>query len=180
MISAGDILIAPPGLPDSRFSETVIYLWEHSLKGSAGVVLNRPSTNTIQEVCSDVVEHIGSHCLYWGGPVLPNIVFMLHSAEWSTVKTQIIDPQIAVTSDSEMFLRVSELQPMYWRAFFGHSGWAPGQLEGELRGQEPWRSEQSWLVWHEPPAEWLFECPEDDMWQSAIDHCRSQEVASWF
>jgi len=180
-VGAGDLLIAPPNLPDPRFRNTVVYLWEHGDAGSAGVVINKPSNHNIRNLIETDIcpEHIAERSLYWGGPVHNNVVFMLHSAEWQTERTDTIDDHIAVTSDMRMFNFLSLNQPHYWQVYYGHSGWGPGQLEGEISGSGPWSSSQSWLVWHKPDPEWIFDTPTEHMWDEAITQCAKQSIATW-
>ena len=41
----GQMLLAMPGMPDERFSRTVIYLCAHSAEGAMGIVINKPAAD---------------------------------------------------------------------------------------------------------------------------------------
>ena len=47
---SGKLLIAMPGMPDSRFRQTVTYLCGHNSDGALGIVINRPSSMKLGEV----------------------------------------------------------------------------------------------------------------------------------
>ena len=176
-VAAGDCLIAPPNCPDPRFKNSVVYLWEHGEAGSQGVVLNRPSNHTIGEVVDDFDQ--GDRTVNWGGPVYPNVVFIMHTADWGTSRTKCING-VCTTSDNRMFEMMKRgSMPNRWEVFFGHSSWAPGQLEGELSGTGPWTKGQSWLILKNVDPEWVFETDPENMWDQAILDCSKQTIDSW-
>src|SRR5262245_41823113 len=71
---SGQLLVASPSMPD-YFSRTVILVVERSEQGAFGLVLNRPSETTVEEVSPELAELIGEgHLLHVGGPVQPNAV----------------------------------------------------------------------------------------------------------
>ena len=49
-IKTGDILIAEPFMKDPNFKRTVILLTEHNKEGSFGLVLNKPSVFSVNEM----------------------------------------------------------------------------------------------------------------------------------
>src|SRR5512134_3394974 len=66
----GLFLYAAPGLPETRFAETVVLLIDHGPEGSMGLVVNRPTDIHLREALEDVVEARRTDLpLYWGGPV---------------------------------------------------------------------------------------------------------------
>lgn len=154
-------------------------MWEHSASGSAGAVLNKPTNNQLGDLVNYVPSHLARHIMFWGGPVHTNLVFMLHSSEWSMDRTSHISETMAVTSDNKMFEVMEEQQPDEWKVLFGHSSWGPGQLEGELEGRTPWSPKHSWLVLRQPSQEWIFNTPTENMWDQAILECSQQAVSQW-
>ena len=181
-LRSGDCLIAPPTNKDGRFHKTVVLLTDHdSNNGSMGIVLNRPAEHLVGSLVEDLPEHIAGHQLYWGGPVQPHVVFLLHSLDWQTNKTHNIDGRLGLTSDVKMFdyMKAGE-QPEYWQAFFGHAGWAPGQLAGELSGEGPWSPHHSWLTFNQPPIDFICETDPDSMWDWAVQESAKQAVNNWF
>jgi len=177
-VSSGDCLIAPPNCPDPRFKNSVVYIWEHGEAGTQGLVLNRPTNHALSEIVDNFGAQ-GDRTMNWGGPVYPNVVYMLHTAEWGTSRTRVVG-DISHTSDNRMFEFIKDgTQPDRWEVFFGHASWAPGQLEGELSGTGPWTKGQSWLILKGVKAEWVFETDPENMWDQAIVDCSKQSVDSW-
>ena len=50
----GKLLIAAPQLSDPNFAQTVVLMIEHDQKGAFGVVLNRPTGRTVQELWDEL------------------------------------------------------------------------------------------------------------------------------
>ena len=176
-----DLLIAPPAIPDNRFKNTVIMLTHDHGGGSFALCLNRPTDHTLQDILTDT----GIDCdlnfpLYWGGPVSPGTVWMLHSSEWDSEHTIPVSGDWSMTSNLEMFNQLAQGNcPLHFRLTFGYCSWAPNQLQRELDGMAPWKRQHSWLVAHNPGPEWVMEQPVEDMWANATTLCGHQAVDSW-
>jgi len=180
-----DLLIAPPSIPDPRFRKSVMMLTHSHEGGSFALCLNRPSNY----VCNDIIKEIDSVRdldinipLYWGGPVSPSTVWMLHSAEWSLEERTVeIDEAWSMTSHESMFAHLADGDcPRQFRMVFGFCSWAPQQLEAELRGLPPWNPKHSWLVAANPGSEWIFEQPVENLWENATTLSSHQAVDRWF
>ena len=87
----GRVLVASEHMSDPRFQETVIYLVDHDENGAFGLVVNKPiSTGPIEGLLDRLGIDLddedlgalrgGSITLHYGGPVQPEIGFLLHSA----------------------------------------------------------------------------------------------------
>ena len=181
-VSVGDCLIAPPNIPDPRFAKAVILLFDHSSSGSLGIVLNRATDHDIEALTdSDKYDRVGNRLVNWGGPVHTNVVHVVHTDDWKTVKTIRVTPDLSVTSDSKMFDYINQsTEPTLWKTYFGFCSWAPNQLEGELSGSHPWNHDQSWLLLKRPNVEFLLNSDEDSMWDEALAQCSQQAISSWF
>src|SRR5882757_3932297 len=84
---AGQILIASPGLRDPRFDHTVILMVRHSPGGALGIVLNRPlGERPLASLLEAIGEKnsgiVGSLRIFSGGPVQPEIGFVIHSTDY--------------------------------------------------------------------------------------------------
>jgi putative transcriptional regulator len=133
----GQFLIAARHLRDPNFYKTVVLIVEHGSDGAMGLVVNRPSSVTVANVLS---EHFDlpetDDLLYFGGPVEPSHLFILHnSAHFDQLERPVV-PDLYVGSGDvfQPILRsASNGDPdLQYRIFSGCAGWAPGQLEGEL------------------------------------------------
>jgi putative transcriptional regulator len=128
----GQLLIAGPGLLDPNFWRTVVLVIEHTEEGALGVVLNRPSETTAGEAVPQLSELVddGDPVLI-GGPVQPSAVIVLAEFEDSNEAALVAFEDIGVLGTSvgpdELGVGVRRA-----RAFVGHAGWGPGQLDSEL------------------------------------------------
>ena len=133
----GHLLIAAPDLFDPNFHQTVTLVLEHNSDGAAGVVLNRPSSRTIQEISREVFEEESDWDvpIHIGGPV-PGPLHAIHTVEELADLT--IFPGLHDTVDPfklhELVRRKAE--PVLFVANL--AGWGPGQLESEIE-QDSWR-----------------------------------------
>ena len=133
----GKLLIAAPGLADPNFRRTVILVCVHSPDGALGLVLNRPSPLLAADTVPELVEALGGGAarLWVGGPVQPADVVLLADFE-QPGESLIVAGDIGLVTDGEPLDRIGE-RTRRLRAFIGHSGWGPGQLEAELE-REDW------------------------------------------
>jgi putative transcriptional regulator len=127
----GQLLIAGPGLLDPNFWRTVVLIVEHSDEGALGLVLNRPSETTVGEAVSELEELLDlDDPLYVGGPVQPSALIVLAEFETPAEAALIAFENVGVLANG-----VPEdpaLSVRRGRAFVGHAGWGPGQLDDEL------------------------------------------------
>jgi putative transcriptional regulator len=130
--SRGQLLIAGPGLLDPNFWRTVVLVVEHDDEGAFGLVLNRTSETTVGEAVPELDELVDpDERLFIGGPVQPSGVIVLGRFEDPGDAALLAFDDVGVlsteapTPDGSAGLRSS-------RAFVGHAGWGPGQLDSEL------------------------------------------------
>ncbi len=138
---AGKLLVAAPQLRDPNFCQTVVFMIQHEPQGALGVVLNRPSEKSVNEVW----ELIGKEpcdvdqLVHLGGPV-PGPLLALHTLE--SQSDQEVLSGIYVTGQESAFQALVEHPDASYRFFSGHAGWEGGQLEGELKSGG-WLSSQA-------------------------------------
>lgn len=180
-IDAGSLIIAPPGIPDQRFKNSVMLMSHKFRGGTVGLCINRPTEYTVKDILIDTgITANLNFPMYWGGPMNQTTIWMLHSAEWKIEHTMEISKNWSITSNLAMFYHLADNDvPKYFRMMFGHASWAPGQLEAELRGLPPWNPNHSWLTASEQEPEWLFECPVEDLWDITAELSGHQAVDSW-
>lgn len=128
----GRLLIAAPSLHD-YFRRTVVLVIEHTDDGAMGVVLNRESETLVSEAVPQLAQLAPEDELVRiGGPVSPQSVVALGDFDDpSEAGMQVVDSVGTLDPDSGN----TSLQRI--RVFAGYTGWAPGQLEGELE-QDAW------------------------------------------
>jgi putative transcriptional regulator len=89
---AGQLLVASPGMGDPRFYHTVILVVRHDRNGALGIIINRPvGDHSLASLLEAVGEKdtgvVGSVRIFVGGPVQPEIAFVLHSADYHRPET---------------------------------------------------------------------------------------------
>ena len=182
-IKGGDLLIAPAAMRDTRFFKSVILLTHHHVGGSYGLCLNRPTSYTVQDLIDEAemdLECQLSMPLYWGGPVQPNTVWMLHDPEWSTRYTVPVNNNWSMTSHTEMFYHLADNDwPKWFRVFHGYAGWGPGQLQMELTSQGAWEHHSSWLTVSQVEPESVLEQDESQLWTTTVELSAKQAMDHW-
>jgi putative transcriptional regulator len=133
----GQLLIAGPPLVDPNFWRTVVLVIEHSEEGALGLVLNRPSETSVGEAVPELLELVDpDDQLFIGGPVQPSSVIVLarfaDPSDAALISFEDVGVLGTATAPEELAVGVREA-----RAFVGHAGWGPGQLEAELE-REDW------------------------------------------
>ncbi len=127
----GKLLIAGPGLLDPNFQRTVVLIVEHTDEGAFGLVLNRPSETTVIEAADELDRFVdGEDTLFIGGPVRQSALIVL--AEFDDAE----DAALVAFEDVGVLGEHGEQAPpdtRRGRAFAGHAGWGPGQLDTELQ-----------------------------------------------
>jgi putative transcriptional regulator len=134
-------LIATEKMTDNRFSKTVILILESDENGAWGLTINKqlgtmpiallidPSLNTSEEREELFKLNIP---IFWGGPVDPKEIFILHSNEYkseSTIKYE----NVSISQDYKILFDIAKNKgPKKSLVIFGYSGWGKGQLEGEM------------------------------------------------
>jgi putative transcriptional regulator len=143
----GQLLIAMPGMQDSRFARTVVYICAHSADGAMGITINKAASEiTFKDllVQLEIVpegpairlpEGAGRMKVHRGGPVETTRGFVLHSADYfSESSTLPIDDDVCLTATIEILKAIAGGRgPANALLALGYAGWAPGQLENEIQ-----------------------------------------------
>jgi len=170
---AGQLLIAAPTMGDPRFFQTVILMVRHDHNGAMGIVVNRPlgarPLAALLEALGDKDPGaLGEVPIFAGGPVQPDLGFVLHSADYRVDGTLDIDGRVAVTSRPEILRDIGNKHgPKHSLIAFGYAGWGAGQLESELARR----------FWYTAPedAKLVFETDRSKVWDDAVAR-RTQEL----
>jgi putative transcriptional regulator len=169
----GKLLIASPTMGDPRFLQTVILMVRHDRNGALGIVINRPvGDRPLARLLEALGENdpgvAGTVRIFAGGPVQPDIGFVLHSTDYHRSDTLDIDGHVAMTSSREILRDIGNQRgPNKSLIAFGYAGWAPGQLEGELAHG----------FWYTTPqdATLVIDDDRDDVWDHAMKR-RTQDL----
>ncbi len=181
VLNPGDAIIAPPNMKDPRFKKCVILMTKVNEHGSQGFVLNRRTNHGVNTLIEDTGYSLDvDYPLFWGGPVNPNTVWMLHDSGWGLEQTMPINQDWAMTSHKNMFeaIKLGHI-PNRFRIFYGFAAWGMDQLQNEIKGDYPWNHDASWLLLHKPDPDWLADREEEDLWVDSITFAADQTVANW-
>ena len=136
-VSIGTFLVASPELADPNFSRTVVLICEHGADGSLGVIVNRRTRLLLSEVLPDVPVLKGtSYHLFSGGPVQRHGILMLFRIEQQPATSlEVLDGVYFGDNMEALEHIITNPHPTEtFRAYAGHAGWAPGQLDLEIAG----------------------------------------------
>lgn len=137
---AGSLLIAAPRMRDPRFAETVIYLVDHDSGGAFGLVVNRPmGPVNLGELMralaldTDPDTDAAEVLVRYGGPVQPDRLWVLHSADWVGDSTTHRLGPMAMSTGADVLEAIGHhTGPRRHQIVMGYAGWGPDQLEGEI------------------------------------------------
>ena len=136
----GVLLVAKRSMPDPRFQQTVILLLEHdAVRGTLGLVLNRPTDLTLADVLLDLQSNdkpvqAKTLSLGWGGPVSREHLFMLLQVAEPAEESIPVFANIVWSASAKVLETVlaEQVDKTAFRVFLGLASWAPGQLDNEL------------------------------------------------
>ena len=164
--TAGMLLVAEEKLADPNFDRTVVLMVHHDAEGAMGLVVNRrygraPAADLLRRLGRDPGTASGDVDIYYGGPVEPEIGFVIHRPGYATPATREVAAGLAMTSDPQAVADLAEGRlagPA--KLVLGYAGWGPGQLEGEL-------AQKDWLVVPADPSLVLTD-EIDEVWRYAF------------
>jgi|SRR5690554_625345 len=142
---SGHFLIAMPGLDDSYFGNSLVYVLEHNAEGAMGIVVNQPGELNLADILEQLQpeEACAPHCqnikIHSGGPVQVENGFVLHSSQYSFQHT-VKSGEFALTTSRDILFAISEYRgPDQFLIALGYAGWGAGQLDDEIK-------RNSWLT----------------------------------
>ena len=138
-------LLAMPGLNDAHFSQSVVYICEHSQDGAMGLIVNQqmdiPAKAIFKQLGLEFDLDCGNQLIFDGGPVAKDRGFILHRTStllWES--TVSISDDICLTASKDILSDIAKGKgPSNALITLGYSSWGAGQLEEEL-------TTNSWLT----------------------------------
>lgn len=159
-------LIAMPSMQEGIFAGTITYICEHNENGALGIVVNRPTTLTLDDMFNQInipmhQPAVGKMPVYFGGPVQTERGFVLHDTPGNWQSTMHINDRIALTTSKDILEAVGQgTGPRNLIISLGYAGWDQGQLEHEV-------TENAWLT--VPASEHiLFDLPSEERLPAAM------------
>lgn len=134
---------------------------------------------TVTEFCDQIGMTLNiPGYIYLGGPVNIKALSMLHSSEWACSNTMQINDDFSISSAEDLLIRLGDGDaPKHFRLFLGLCGWAPKQLNEELKGIPPRDHNLSWLT-STANYESVFDFDLKDQWNVAVERSGNEFVQS--
>ena len=138
------LFFSPSEREPSYFTNSLIFICEHSQEGAIGVIINRQidlkTDNLLKGVGLDTKNLLSPKHLLIGGPVNPGSVFVLHSSEKEWESTLKITKDVSLSTSKDTLEDIAKNKtPKEYLITLGYSGWIGGQLDQEL-------SENAWIT----------------------------------
>ena len=165
LVAPGSFLAAGPDLLDPNFLHTVVLIGQHGTGGAYGLVLNRLSKHTTDNVLDDSLA-LGRVPvpISLGGPVGLDTMQILHRAPARVDGGVELCDGLFLGGEFESLGRYAEQDPESFRRdvrlFLGYAGWGAGQLEAEL-------ASGTWLP-APPDAAAVFERDPAKLWHQVV------------
>ena len=172
-VGKGVLLVASPSLADPNFRQTVLLIVEHGPGGTAGVILNRSTDVLLSQALPDLTALKGTtYRLFVGGPVAPaHLVLLFRLKEPAADARPVFDGVYFGGTPALLERILTQAMPTEtFRAFAGHAGWAPGQLEFEML-------QGAWAVL--PPDSFnIFDKDPATLWSDCLTRLQAPRVIS--
>jgi putative transcriptional regulator len=162
----GQLLVATPALSGPPFEHAVILVAQHSKDGALGIVINRPLgrrpiATLLKAFGADTAGVSGTVQLFFGGPVDPEINFVLHGVDYHGADTIDVDGRVALSAGPQVLRDIGLGKgPRRRLVALGYAGWGPLQLDGEL-------SRGVWDTLPDDPA-LVFDDERAKVWSDAV------------
>jgi putative transcriptional regulator len=161
----GQLLAASAAMKDPRFQRTVILIVRHSPSGAFGIAINRPAgERPLTELLGRFGENEGldgTVPVFAGGPVEPDLSFVIHTTDYKIAETGAINADVAFTAGPKILRDIGRKKgPVKALVAFGYAGWGPNQLEAEL-------AHDAWFT-IAPDSALIFDEGRDRVWDEAV------------
>jgi putative transcriptional regulator len=140
----GKLLIAMPGMVDTTFAESVVFVCSHSGDGALGLIINKPMQGLnfmeladkldMRNTSEDVRSRLEDTPILMGGPVDQHRGFVLHSSDYAAREgSMTVMDGFKLTATLDVLQDMAQGRgPIQSTLTLGYSGWSPGQLENEI------------------------------------------------
>jgi putative transcriptional regulator len=176
MSLAPGFLVAAPPLGDPNFDRSVVLLAAHGQEGAFGWVINGPEVMSLRELFARAdleIEHDIAGQVRAGGPVSPEQVWLVYRSDerFAGIEGQFeVGPGVTASASRAVLELIARgTVPESVMALIGYAGWAPSQLENEIRVG-------AWLP-IDLQASLVFDEPRERLWEAAYERVGSTPMA---
>ena len=145
-VLAPGLLLAAPPLGDPNFNKSVVVLGTHGRDGALGWVINGTAVAPVEQLLRDAgltpdatsLPNTPSYAAQArvGGPVSPRSAWLMYERgpKWEHDSELVLSDRWAVTGDRSLVEAIARGDgPAAFRLVLGYAGWAPEQLDHEIR-----------------------------------------------
>ena len=160
-------LIAMPHMDDTRFTQAVVLICEHTARGAMGIVVNHPMDLSLNQLFThlDISAQepiFTKEKVYAGGPLQKEHGFVLHSTDTKWGASFPVTESLTLSVSKDILTAIAQKEgPSQALIALGCAGWSAGQLETELANN----------VWLSVPADpnIIFDLPPYKRWRAALE-----------
>jgi putative transcriptional regulator len=157
----GQLLLDAGELGGSFFARSVVLICQHDAEGAFGLVLNHTTDKKFGEVVNaDLPDALKEQPLFIGGPVQPTAMSYLHSDTFLPDANVMSGLSLGHSLEELLELGGGYSPTRMLRTFAGYAGWAPGQLESEMK-------RNSWLT-HPATIDLVFDPDPATLWKKIL------------
>jgi putative transcriptional regulator len=157
------LLVSMPQLQDPNFAHTVVLLCEFNPDGAFGLVINRPTDVSANEMIrlEPPLARANDLPLWIGGPVEQQRGWILVADAPDGEEFKTIRDGLYLSTSPALLRAVLEARPApRARVLAGYAGWAPGQLDEEI-------AQSAWLM-SRIDLDVVFDTEPSLMWETVI------------
>lgn len=166
MSLANQLLVAMPSQDSELFTQSVIYICEHRVEGTVGLIINHPIQYQWRVIFDQL--HITATNkekenmpLLLGGPIQTERGFVIHRppGHWRS-SIDLLDDEVTITTSNDIIRAIAvDTGPKDALVALGYVAWDDNQLEQEIINDV-------WLVCPYK-AELLYDVPFAERWKKA-------------
>lgn len=162
---SGQLLLAMPGIGDTRFERSVIALCAHDGDGAMGINIGSEIPGLgLRELLANFDldgSAVPDVAVLRGGPVEPRRGFVLHSLDWGGQEMLDVGGLWGLSGSLDVLKAIAENRgPSRYIVALGYAGWSAGQLDQEMQGHG----------WFMTPAseDLIFDVATENRWSAAF------------
>ena len=170
----GGMLISEPFLGESYFSRACVLLTKYEkFSPTTGLVLNKKTNLTINEIFEKEIEIDETIPVFCGGPLSLNRLFYVHNIKGVRNSMNVKDALMFGGRFEDIIEYINAGLPVrdHIKFFLGYSGWDRLQLSDELRAN-------TWAIQNNMPQSFYLNCATEKCWEDAVLSL-GKTFASW-
>lgn len=178
----GLLLAANPCNPPNRLKNSVMLVVKELGPMIMALQLNVPN---IDLELDPVVANLGFRIdsdqpVYFGGNLATNRLHFIHSLDWTSFSTIMVNDVVGVTSDLSILSALAGgVGPKSFRACAGHWSWNIDTLSQQLNNLDNPDQDYKWEAIEAEP-DLIFDFSGSEQWSKVLEISAQSQVENWF